>query len=78
MRRVAVATSGPMPSPGIKVTLCLIDASIVSEGLRLVETTVPEEFPGKNTVTVQLTKSFAILVKLFASQASLRAEASKL
>src|SRR6266436_3720480 len=27
MRRVAAATSGPIPSPGIRVTLCLIIAS---------------------------------------------------
>src|SRR6266571_8776326 len=32
-RRVAEATSGPMPSPGINVTLCFMDASYCKRSL---------------------------------------------
>ncbi len=37
MRRTAVATSGPMPSPAISVTLCLMTHPIVGEAAQLVE-----------------------------------------
>src|SRR5580692_12526326 len=48
-RRVAAATSGPIPSPGISVTLCRMAHLIVCEGDRVVETRSNTRFPDKKS-----------------------------